>query len=333
MDQLENSAKCEKKIDELKSSTANRIVSAHGLSKSFGDFVAVKNVDLEVYEGEVLGLLGPNGAGKTTLISMLTGVLKPDKGSVIIGGYDFKKDMNKIKKQVSLVPQDLALYLEITAYDNLSFFANLYGLKGKLKKERIHQALEIAQLHNVAKKKVGTFSGGMKRRLNLAAGLLNQPKLILLDEPTVGVDPQSRNHIFESINYLVKELKMSVIYTTHYMEEAEKLCDRVAIYDQGIVLDIDTTAALLAKHGKKQLEIKLKNMPESLLDEIKNLENIEFVNYIDETLIIGSSELAETTEQVLRIIREKGFIVNKFNVRESDLEDVFLKLTGKKLRD
>lgn len=323
----------ENENDDVTSSHTNKIVSAHGLSKAFGDFIAVKNVDLEVYEGEVLGLLGPNGAGKTTLISMLTGVLKPDTGSVEISGYDFKRDMNKIKEQVSLVPQDLALYMEITAYDNLSFFADLYGLKGKVKKERIHQALEIAQLHNVAKKKVGTFSGGMKRRLNLAIGLLNQPKLILLDEPTVGVDPQSRNHIFESIHYLVKELKMSVIYTTHYMEEAENLCDRVAIYDQGIILDIDTTAALLAKYGQKQLEIQFKNMSESLLEQIKNIGNIEFVHYIEETLIVGSSKLAESTEHILRIVRENGLAVNKFNVRESDLEDVFLKLTGKKLRD
>ena len=202
-----------------------------------------------------------------------------------------------------------------------------------MKKDRINEALEVAQLSNVAKKKVGSFSGGMKRRLNLAIGLLNQPKLILLDEPTVGVDPQSRNHIFESIKYLVDQLKMSVIYTTHYMEEAENLCDRVAIYDQGVVLDVDTTATLLTKHGQKQLEIKIENVDSSLLDEIKNLGNIDFIQYVHDTLYVGSSSLIEKTEQILRIIREKGLIVSKFNVRESDLEDVFLKLTGKKLRD
>ncbi|MFU0790315.1 MAG: hypothetical protein ACFWT6_10210 [Virgibacillus proomii] len=142
-----------------------------------------------------------------------------------------KKDMKHIKEKVSLVPQDLALYMELTGYDNLSFLANLYGLKGTVKKERIYEAVDIAQLHDVAKKKVGSYSGGMKRRLNLAGGLLNQPEVIFLDEPTVGVDPQSRNHIFNSIKHLVHELNMSVIYTTHYMEEAEALCNRVAIYD------------------------------------------------------------------------------------------------------
>ncbi|WP_084544035.1 ABC transporter ATP-binding protein [Paenisporosarcina indica] len=311
----------------------NKIVSATGLSKSFGNFVAVKSVDFEMYEGEVLGLLGPNGAGKTTLISMLSGVLRPDGGKATVGGHDILKDLNKIKKMVSLVPQDLALYMELTAYDNLAFFANLYGLRGKLKKERIHEALEMAQLHKYANKKVGSFSGGMKRRLNLAIGILNHPKLMLLDEPTVGVDPQSRNHIFETIKKLVSDFNMSVVYTTHYMEEAETLCDRVAIYDQGTVLDIDDTSSLLQKHGHKQLEIKMKDVDESLIEKIKNMKNVDSVNYIDETLYINSSELLERTEEVLRIIREKGLVVSKFNVRESNLEDVFLKLTGKKLRD
>ncbi|KAA0560889.1 ABC transporter ATP-binding protein [Bacillus sp. CH30_1T] len=310
------------------------MVSVRGLTKSYGDFVAVKNVNLNVYEGEVLGLLGPNGAGKTTLISMLSGVLKPDSGSGEVCGFDISnKELHHVKKLVSLVPQDLALYMELTAYDNLSFFANLYGLKGKIKKERIHEVLEIAQLHNVSNKKVEAFSGGMKRRLNLAIGLLNHPKLILLDEPTVGVDPQSRNHIFESIKYLINDLKMSVIYTTHYMEEAETLCDRVAIYDQGEILDVDATTSLLSKHGQKQLELKIKDVDDRLLDEIRDMENIDSVNYVNDMLYIQSEQLLERTEEILSYIRKEGLVVSKFNVRETDLEDVFLQLTGKKLRD
>lgn len=313
--------------------TKDLIISAKGLRKSFGKFTAVQDVDLDVYEGEILGLLGPNGAGKTTLISMLTGVLKPDSGQATICGYDLHKDLHKIKRKVSLVPQHLAIYLELNAYENLNFFANLYGLKGKEKKERINEALEIAQLTDQATKKVEHFSGGMKRRLNLAIGLLNHPKVIFFDEPTVGVDPQSRSHIFKSIQYLVKELKMSVIYTTHYMEEAETLCHRVAIYDQGKVLDLDDTDALLAKHGQKQLEIRVDAMDDQLIQAIEKLKHVDSVHYVDQTLVIHAHDLIKTTEVVLRMIQEIQLEVKTFNVRESDLEDVFLKLTGRKLRN
>ncbi|MFC0302628.1 ABC transporter ATP-binding protein [Virgibacillus soli] len=311
----------------------SKIISARQLTKSFGKFMAVENVDLDVYEGEILGLLGPNGAGKTTLISMLTGVLKPDTGQAVVCGHNLRTELSKIKRKVSLVPQDLAIYLELTAYDNLSFFANLYGLKGKLKKERIEEALEISQLHDQATKKVGNFSGGMKRRLNLAIGLLNHPKVIFFDEPTVGVDPQSRSHIFKSIQYLVKELKMSVIYTTHYMEEAELLCDRVAIYDQGKIMDLDDTEALLTKHGQKQLEIRMDPIGEEMLTEIAHDNYVDSVHYVDDKLVIHAHDLLIPTEKVLGMIREKQLQVKSFNVRESDLEDVFLKLTGKKLRN
>jgi len=309
------------------------VISVRGLCKSFGDVKAVDGVDLDVYQGEVLGVLGPNGAGKTTLISMLTGISKSDSGSATICGFDLVKDSRQIKRIVSLVPQDLAMYMELSALDNMNFFANLYGLKGKEKANRIQEALDISQLQEWAHKKVGTFSGGMKRRLNLAVGFINHPIVIFLDEPTVGVDPHSRNYIFESIHRLVNQFKMTVIYTTHYMEEAEELCDRIAIYDQGMIVDLESTHVLLKKHGKTYLEISLADIDEKIIKAIKALPDVDSVNVSGGNLYIQSERLLETTESVLGLIRQAKVKVNSFNVRQSDMESVFLKLTGKKLRD
>ncbi|SFW99778.1 ABC-2 type transport system ATP-binding protein [Thermoactinomyces sp. DSM 45891] len=314
-------------------STRDILISTYGLTKKFDSFTAVNEVDLDIYEGEVLGLLGPNGAGKTTLISMLTTVLPPDGGSATVCGYDLLKDSSKVKQKVSLVPQDLALYLTLTAEENLSFFANLYGLKGREKRSRIKEVLKIAQLEDWANRKVGAYSGGMKRRLNLAIGLLNRPKVLFLDEPTVGVDPQSRNHIFNSIQYLVKEFQMTVIYTTHYMEEAQELCDRVAIYDKGKILDLEETDTLLQKYGDKQLVLDFKSIPDWLVQHISSLPHVDSHHVIDNKLTIHSSNLLEVTENVLGWLRTNQIPVESFNVHESDLESVFLKLTGKKLRD
>jgi ABC-2 type transport system ATP-binding protein len=312
------------------------IISTRELTKKFGDFSAVNGVSLEVREGEALGLLGPNGAGKTTLISMLSTMLPPDSGSGTICGYDLQSESQKIKHEVSVVPQDLALYMTLSAYDNLNFYAKLYGLKGQEKRERIKEVLDIAQLHDWADKKVGTYSGGMKRRINIAVGLLNRPKVLFLDEPTVGIDPQSRNHIFDSIRYLVKELGMTLIYTTHYMEEAEELCDRVAIYDRGRILDLEATSTLLKKHGEAQLELKMGqagSVGEDFLAALRALPQVEAVSWQDGKLVVQSPALVAVTEQVLGMVRAAQLPVESFHVRESNLENVFLKLTGKKLRD
>jgi ABC-2 type transport system ATP-binding protein len=308
------------------------LISISGITKSFGDFKAVNGVSLDVLEGESLGLLGPNGAGKTTLISMLSTMLKPDSGSGKICGYDLLTEPQKIKQVVSVVPQDLALYMTLSAYENLSFFANLYGLRGQEKEDRIKEVLEIAQLHDWAHKKVGTYSGGMKRRINIAVGLLNRPRVLFLDEPTVGVDPQSRNHIFDSIRYLCKEVGMTLIYTTHYMEEAEELCDRVAIYDRGRVLDLERTTTLLKKHGEKNLHLKVELAGEDFINKLRAIPNVS-VNYINGELIVQAENLVDVTEKVLGMARAEQLPVQSFNVHESNLETVFLKLTGKRLRD
>ena len=215
------------------------ILAVDSLVKKYGDFEAVKGISFAVQEGEVFGLLGPNGAGKTQTISMLTGVIPPTSGTARIGGYDITTQMDRVKKLNGLVPQDLALYPTLSARTNLNFFGRIYGLGGKDLKERVDDALHVVALTDRADDPVETFSGGMKRRVNIAAGLVHHPKLLFLDEPTVGVDPQSRNHIFESVMRLNRERGMSIVYTSHYMEEVELLCNRVAIIDQGEIIALD----------------------------------------------------------------------------------------------
>lgn len=220
-------------------------IEAHGLVKRYGDKTALAGVDLEVPRGKVCGLLGPNGAGKTTTVSMIAGIVTPDRGKVRIGGRRLAGDTDPLKRRIGLVPQDIALYDELTARENLRFFGALYHLGGEGLDAAIAAALELVGLAERARHHVKTFSGGMKRRLNLAAGLLHDPDVLLLDEPTVGVDPQSRNAIFENLEVLKRRGK-ALLYTTHYMEEAERLADRIVVLDQGRVIADDTLAGLYA---------------------------------------------------------------------------------------
>ena len=224
------------------------ILIAQDLRKSFGEFEAVKGISLQVARGEVFGLLGPNGAGKTTTISMLTGLLEPTAGHVAVDGLDLKSHTNEVKARMGLVPQEMALYMSLSARQNLTFFGRIYGLRGKDLRQRVDQVLEMIGLTDRADEAVEKYSGGMKRRVNIGAGLLHHPQILFLDEPTVGVDPQSRNAIFESVEAL-NRAGMSVIYTTHYMEEAQRLCHRVAIVDEGKLIALDTPAALIRSLG------------------------------------------------------------------------------------
>src|SRR5262249_42440821 len=223
------------------------------LRKSFGDLVAVDDVSFTVAQGELIGLLGPNGAGKTTTVSMITGLVRPDRGEVLIGGVRLGGDTDPKKRRIGLVPQDLALYDELSAYANLRFFGALYNLTGKVLDDAIRSSLQLVELGDRERDTVKTFSGGMKRRLNLAAGLLHDPDILLLDEPTVGVDPQSRNAIFDNLEAL-KSRGKALLYTTHYMEEAERLADRIVIIDHGRVIADDTLAGLTRAHGAPSLE-------------------------------------------------------------------------------
>ena len=225
----------------------NLLLKVQNLRKSYPNgYEAVKGLDFNIRRGEIFGFLGPNGAGKTTTISMLSGLQPPTSGQIIFDGLDTrsKRNLKQVKRQIGLVPQELALYPTLSAYDNLTFFGRIYSLSGKKLKQRVQSTLEMVGLADRAGDAVKTFSGGMKRRINIAAALLHEPQILFLDEPTVGVDPQSRNAIFESIEQLNRD-GMTILYTTHYMEEAQRLCDRVAIIDNGQIVACDTTSALI----------------------------------------------------------------------------------------
>ena len=230
---------------------AEEFMVVKDLYKSFKDLKAVNGVSFSIYKGEIFGLLGPNGAGKTTTIRMLSTVLEADKGEIIIGGHSVKKDAEAVRSIIGVCPQDLALYEDLSALDNMVFFGRMAGMEGKEAKAQAMENLKLMGLEGRAKGKVGKFSGGMKRRINLAIALMGSPQLLFLDEPTVGIDPQSRNHIFENIQGLQKK-GLTILYTTHYMEEADRLCNRIAIMDGGQIIALDTSYNLKKQIGSPE---------------------------------------------------------------------------------
>lgn len=229
------------------------IVVVKDLSKRFGKLTALDKLSFDIYKGEIFGLLGPNGAGKSTFISILTTLCKPTQGDIFIKSYSLKEQSAKIKKDIGFVPQDIALYPTLTGMDNLNFWAGIYGLSGALKKERIQEVLSIVRLGDRTKDKVENYSGGMKRRLNIAVALLHHPEILIMDEPTVGVDIQSRKYILDAIEGLKNEGK-TVVFTSHYIDEMESMCDRLAIIDRGIIKSIGTVKELQANYGKEKIE-------------------------------------------------------------------------------
>jgi linearmycin/streptolysin S transport system ATP-binding protein len=282
-------------------------LAARALRKSYGSTVAVDGISFDVRRGETFGLLGPNGAGKSTTIHLLVGALRPDAGEVRIDG-DGDPTVAEVRRRVGVAPQALALYEEMTGEENLTLFARLQGLCGARLAERVDWALRFAGLADRRKDRVKAYSGGMKRRLNLACALVHDPPVLLLDEPTAGVDPQSRNHLFEAIEGL-KEKGRTILYTTHYMEEAERLCDRVAIVDHGKVLAIDDVDALIAAHGGVSVvEVEFEGEPPRRIETQRPPETV--------------AELART-----------GVTFTAIRVERPNLETVFLELTGRRLRD
>jgi ABC-2 type transport system ATP-binding protein len=316
------------------------VLEARNLVKKYGDVVAVNEVNLAIQRGEILGLLGPNGAGKTTIISMVTGLLVPTSGSITVDGLDLQENANAVKAKLGLVPQELALYPTLSARDNLVFFGSIYGLGGKHLRERVDAMLMMVGLSERADEAIDTYSGGMKRRVNIAAGLLHQPELLLLDEPTVGVDPQSRNAIFECVEAL-NRAGMTVIYTTHYMEEAQRLCHRVAIIDEGRIVALDTPAALIRSLGGGILVLGLED-PQSgpglgrvqaAVDRIGELPAVKSTIRDDGRLKIETHRFQEALMAILEITNELDVRITSMEKWEPNLESVFLHLTGKKLRD
>jgi ABC-2 type transport system ATP-binding protein len=332
------------------------ILQVDNLVKKYGDFGAVNGISFSVQEGEVFGLLGPNGAGKTQTISMLAGVIPPTSGTARVGGYDIRSDLKQVKKINGLVPQDLALYPTLSARANLSFFGRIYGLNGRELRERVDDVLRIVALTDRADQAVDKYSGGMKRRVNIAAGLLHQPQLLFLDEPTVGVDPQSRNHIFESVMRLNRERGMSIVYTSHYMEEVELLCNRVAIIDQGRIIALDTVKNLTAMLAGV-IHVGLRQVDDDLLAQLAALPAVKAATVVPQPMaaLPGEGEApkepepeaapgyavvkieAEHTQQalvnVIAFLNQHDIPIASLQVLEPNLENVFLHLTGKRLRE
>lgn len=311
----------------------DNILEAHGLKKQYGDVAAVKGVDFAVRRGEILGFLGPNGAGKTTTISMLACLFPPTTGTATICGFDLVKQSTEIRKRIGLVPQELALYPTLPARENLLFFGRIYGLSGKALRERVDWALELVGLADRAKDTVQTYSGGMKRRVNIAAGLLHQPEILFLDEPTVGVDPQSRNYIFDNVERLNRE-GLTILYTTHYMEEAERLCDRVAIIDRGQLIALDTPRALIDGLGGGIVHLGILDGKIDVVAEYaRGLAAVKAVRRIDHKLEIEAHHAQNALVALLGATNELDATVTSLEVLQPNLETVFLRLTGNKLRD
>ncbi len=308
------------------------IVETKDLYKKYNSHAAVQGVSFAIRQGEIFGFLGPNGAGKTTTISMLSTLLSPTSGTATVSGFDVAKQAGEVKKHIGLVPQDLALYPTLSARDNLLFFGRVYGLNGKTLNARVDWALDLVGLAERGKDAVQTFSGGMKRRINIAAGLLHRPEILFLDEPTVGVDPQSRNYIFENVQRLNRE-GLTILYTTHYMEEAERLCHRVAIMDQGRIVALDTPQALIESLGGGILHLGLANGVDDVATQARGLNGIKNIRRIDGKLEIETAHAQAALIAVLEIANRLDARITSLDILEPNLETVFLRLTGKKLRD
>jgi len=310
-----------------------KVVKIEGLTKKFGDVIAVDNISLEIEKGEIYGLLGPNGAGKSTVINILSSLLQMDKGKIHILERDIKKDSYFSKMNIGIVPQDIAIYEELSALENVMFFASLYGLKGIELKERSIEALEFVGLKDKKKDFPKNFSGGMKRRLNIACALAHRPNLIIMDEPTVGIDPQSRNHILQSVKKL-NEMGCTIIYTSHYMEEVEEICTKISIMDHGKVI---------AEGTKEELEAIITNTNSILVtvdsitrideNKLKEINGVLSIEIEDNTIKINSSKDVNNLDKVILYFTTNNIAIKNLESTSPDLETVFLTLTGRKLRD
>lgn len=311
------------------------ILEVNDLVKNYGDFKAVKGVSFRIEEGEIFSLLGPNGAGKTTTISMLSTLYQPTSGDASIDGHSISRDPMQVRKLIGVVPQELALYEDLTAYENLVFWGQMYGLSGRSLSKRVDEVLEQIDLVERAKNRVKTFSGGMKRRVNIGVGLLHKPRLLFMDEPTVGIDPQSRRAILDSVKSL-NEQGMTVLYTTHYMEEAQELSDRVGIIDNGEMIAIGTQKELTKQVGEMEtliLHIDESEDIEKLAAGVRQVAGVIKADVSDHAVTIIVHEAEEALAAVVSKTNELGIKVRSIDIHEPNLEAVFLHLTGKALRE
>ncbi len=308
------------------------ILAVNNLSKAYDDVYVVDHVSFEVQSGELFGLLGPNGAGKTTLIDMLSTYIAPSFGEAFVAGHNICTEAAAVKRVMGVVPQDIALYPTLNAMENLRFFGRLYELPRDKLEPRIRELLHLTGLDEHARKPVENYSGGMKRRLNLAVGLLSEPRLLMLDEPTVGVDPQSRNTIFENIQHLSQQ-GLAILYTTHYMEEAEQLCDRVAIMDQGEIITFDTPKNLIKTWGTGIIRIEAMQIEEKDLTRLQTLPQVKSVTYRDNVLLFETTDPQQALLRIIGVFNETDVSMTALEILEPSLGSVFIQLTGKQLRD
>ncbi|MBI5945128.1 MAG: ATP-binding cassette domain-containing protein [Chloroflexi bacterium] len=311
------------------------MLEVQNLVKNYGDFQAVKGVSFNIEEGEIFSLLGPNGAGKTTTISMLSTLYTPTSGDAAIGGHSVTKDPMAVRGVIGVVPQDLALYEDLTARENLIFWGQMYNLSGKALNSRVDEVLEQIGLTDKAKNRVKTFSGGMKRRVNIGVGLLHKPRLLFMDEPTVGIDPQSRRAILDTVKDLNKQ-GMTLLYTTHYMEEAEELSNRVGIIDHGELIALGTQKELTQQVGQAEtliLHIGENDDSEALAVTLKTIQGVQQAEAVDHEVSIVCAEAEDVLAAVVTKANDRGIKIRSIDIREPNLEAVFLHLTGRALRD
>lgn len=310
-----------------------KVVKIENLIKKFGNMSAVDNITIGIEEGEIYGLLGPNGAGKSTTINMICGLLAPNEGTIEILNKNIRKNKIFAKKNIGIVPQDIAIYEDLTAYENVNFFAGLYGFRGKELKERVEEALEFVGLLDKAKSFPKEFSGGMKRRLNIACAIAHRPKVIIMDEPTVGIDPQSRNHILQSVKKL-NEMGSTIIYTSHYMEEIEEICTRIGIVDHGKLIAEGTKEELKSSiSNTNTVWVTVQSVNNLDLDEFKGINGVISAELDDNIVKISSSQDVNNLDKLILYFTKMDIHIKNVETKTPDLETVFLTLTGRKLRD
>jgi len=317
-------------------SNQEQIIEINNLTKVYknGKIVtAVNNVDFSVYKGEIFGLLGPNGAGKTTLIRMLTTLIPPTSGTALVDRFDIAKDPEKIRSIIGVCPQNSTLDLELTAWENLDFHGKLYGMPDKKRKERIVELLKMTDLFDRAYSQVSTFSGGMRRKLEIVRAFIHHPLILFLDEPTIGLDPESRREVWQQIRVLTSE-NTTVILTTHYMDEAERLCDRIALMDGGKVIMLDTPDNLKKAMPEGDLiEVGVDTIDEPLLTGIKGIQSILNVSVKENKVLIAAKDGSGTLPEIISVFEKTKKKVRSISIHSPSLEDVFIQFTGRKLSD
>ena len=309
-------------------------IEVDGLTKRFGDFTAVDHISFRVNQGEVFGLLGPNGAGKSTLIRMLTTLVPPTSGVARVNGFDVAREANEVRKSIGVIPQAMTTDQDLTAVENMDIFAKLYGLSSTERKRAVKELLQAVDLEPWADKPVKMFSGGMRRRLEIARGLVHQPKIFFLDEPTTGLDPVSRVAVWEMLARLKRERSLTILVTTHYMDEADRLCDRIAIVDHGKLAALDSPLKLKTSiPGNNIVEASFSSVPAGWLEKLRSLPDVAEVKGEQDIFRISSLNGPQTTVALMEAARAAGITVNSLSVQSTTLDDVFVHYTGHQLRD